>query len=84
MENFSEITRRQLSKSSEIEISKKVTTGVYKKSITKKLHQPFINTHTLKNLREGQIPRYITGNSHFSVENFLWRYNNKEKGRWIR
>lgn len=84
MENYSENSRRQSVKASEPVNNKKNSTGVTKKSITKKLHQPF--THT-KKFREGQIPRSIAtiaGNSHLNVQNFLWRYNNREKASWIR
>lgn len=85
MENFSENTRVLKVKSSESKICQKTSTRVCKKALTKKLHQHFINTHTLRKiLREGQISRSIGGKSHLSVKNFLWRYNNKEKGRCIR
>lgn len=63
----------------------KNNTKVHKKLVIKKLHQPF--THTTKKLREGQIPRnvkQIAGKSELSAQNFLWRFNNREKASWIR
>lgn len=86
MENLSENSRRQLAESKELVCEKK--NSVQRKSITKKLHQPFkyIAAHT-KTIREGQIPRnvkQITGKSRLCVQNFLWRYDNREKASWIR
>lgn len=83
MENYSENLKGQLVRSEKSIISKKFSG---KSKITKKFHQqftPFTHTHTRENkiTREGQIPRSF---KHLSVENFLWRYNNKEKVAWIR
>lgn len=88
MENFSEISRRQSEQLKELVCGKKNSERVQRKSFTKKLHQPFkyISTHT-KKIREGQIPRNVkqlAGKSRLSVQNFLRRYNNREKASWIR
>lgn len=85
MENYSENLKGQSVITCEPIRYRRNYTKVHKKALTKKLHQPF--THTTKNIREGQIPRNVkqsAGQSVLSVQNFLWRYNNKEKASWIR
>lgn len=85
MENYRGKSKRLAVKSIESVIGQKFSVKVHKKSNQKIFHQPFC-THT-KKLREGQIPRIIkqvAGKSDLSVQNFLWRYNSKEKASWIR
>lgn len=84
MENLSENYRRLSVESSEYISNKKIVTRVHLKSFTKRFHQP--NTHTKKKLIEGfrNTRKIVAGKSHLNVQNFLWRYNNKEKASWIR
>ena len=88
MENFSGKSRRLSVESIELVRGQKYSARVQRKSIFKKLHQPFnyISTHT-KTTCEGQIHRNVkqlSGKSPLSIQNFLWRYNNREKASWIR